>query len=210
MPCYGQAPQPKIRPSTPILLAFRCRINLSAAEGVTISAGRPYIAIATLASVDERKLKNSSSTDEHPPSEDQGKINMTAYQAQAPWPLKLVATLFFLFGALAFLGSVFLWGEGFILQFPPGVDYRFPVTDILVNAPVSILAAIGLWQRRRYGYIASQFAAGFYTYASVEIFVGVAQGSLAASPEILAPQIVAVATALVSVFYLWSIQEQFK
>ncbi len=139
-----------------------------------------------------------------------GKINVLNRMAQPLWPIKLLSILFFLFGALAFLGSIFLWGRGFILQFPPGVDYRFPVTDILVNAPVSLLAAIGLWQRRRYGYIASQFAAGFYIYASVEICIDVAQGGLPAGPEILAPQIMAVIVALLSVFYLWRVQEQFN
>jgi hypothetical protein len=28
----------------------------------------------------------------------------------------------FLFGLFAFLGSLFLWGQGFLLSFPPGVD----------------------------------------------------------------------------------------
>jgi hypothetical protein len=38
---------------------------------------------------------------------------------------------------LAFFGSLFVWGEGFLFSFPSGVDYRFPATDILVNAPAS-------------------------------------------------------------------------
>ncbi len=50
-------------------------------------------------------------------------------------PIRTLAVLLFLFGLLAFFGSLFLWGEGFILEFPTGVDYAFPITDILVNAP---------------------------------------------------------------------------
>src|SRR5512140_931963 len=109
---------------------------------------------------------------------------MAEENVKAPFPVKILAVCLFVFGLAAFFGSVFMWGEGFILSFPPGVDYSFPVTDILVNAPASIIASIGIWKLKRYGYIASQFVAGFYIYASVEIFVRVAQGGLTSSLEI--------------------------
>jgi hypothetical protein len=126
-----------------------------------------------------------------------------------PLPIRILAVVLFLFGLLAFFGSVFLWGEGFILQFPPGVDYAFPITDILVNAPASIVASIGLWKLRRYGYVAAQFVAGFYVYASVEIFVEVIQSGPPYPVEIVAPQVLAVAVAIVLVVYLWHVQELF-
>ncbi|MBN1305687.1 MAG: hypothetical protein JXA13_14715 [Anaerolineales bacterium] len=127
-----------------------------------------------------------------------------------PWPVKTLSILLFLFGLFAFTGSLFLWGEGFLLTFPEGVDYSYPVADILVNAPASILAAAGLWRMRRFGYIASQFAAGFYIYASVEIFMQVLQESPPAAAAIILPQVIAVMVALVLVFYLWRIQDNFK
>jgi hypothetical protein len=61
-------------------------------------------------------------------------------------PVSVLAVLLFLFGIFAFFGSLFMWGEGFLFSFPEGVDYTFPVTDILVNTPASIIAAIGLWR----------------------------------------------------------------
>lgn len=127
-----------------------------------------------------------------------------------PAAVKVLAILLFVFGVFAFLGSTFLWGEGFILSFPDGADYAFPVADILVNAPASIIASIGLWKIKRYGYVAAQFVAGFYIYASVEILVHVAQGSLPFSLAILFPQILAVLVASALVFYLWRIQELFS
>ena len=60
-----------------------------------------------------------------------------------PWPVTTLAILLFLFSLLAFFGSLCLWGEGFLLQFPEGVDLASPITDILVNAPASMIAAIG-------------------------------------------------------------------
>jgi hypothetical protein len=127
-----------------------------------------------------------------------------------PLPVKLLAGALFLFGLLACFGSLFLWGAGFLFRFPSGVDYTFPVADLLVNAPASWIAAFGLWQGRRYGYVAAQFVAGFYLYASVEIFVDVAQGGLPFAPAILAPQLLALFVAAALVFYLWPIQHLFR
>jgi hypothetical protein len=123
--------------------------------------------------------------------------------------IRILAALLLILSLFAFFGSVFLWGEGFILTFPQGVDYSFPITDILVNAPACMIAAVGLWTLKRYGYIAAQFVAGFCVYASVEIFVKTAQGSLPASPEILFPQLIAVVLSVILVFYLWRVQELF-
>jgi hypothetical protein len=126
-----------------------------------------------------------------------------------PVPVKVLAVLLLLFGLTALFGSLFLWGQGFILRFPAGVDLSFPVTDILVNAPACLVAAFGLWRCRKYGYIVSQFVAGVFMYASVVIFVQVAQGSLPMSIAILLPQVAAVIVALLLVFYLWRIQSIF-
>ena len=124
--------------------------------------------------------------------------------------VRILAILLFLFGLFAFFGSLFMWGEGFLLSFPEDVDYRFPVTDILVNAPASMIAAIGLWRMKRYGYVASQFVAGFYIYASVEIFVELGQAGPPYPMEIILPQVFAVAVAVILVLYLWKIRESFR
>jgi len=127
-----------------------------------------------------------------------------------PKPVKFMAICLFLFGLLAFFGSVFLWGEGFIWQPPAETDLSFPISDILVNAPASILAAVGLWKLKRFGYVASQFVAGFYTYASVKIFVMAAQQGPPYPVEIVLPQVLAVILAAALVLYLWRIQELFQ
>ena len=98
---------------------------------------------------------------------------MIKFKSRSPIPVRILSIVLFLFSLFAFFGSLFMWGDGFLLAFPQGVDYRYPVTDLLVNAPASMIAAIGLWGMKRYGYVASQFVAGFYIYTSVEIFVEV-------------------------------------
>ena len=127
-----------------------------------------------------------------------------------PIGVKILSITLILFSLLAFFGSLFLWGEGFLLTFPEGVDYGFPIADILVNAPASMVAAIGLWRVRRYGYVAAQFVAGFYVYASVEIFVHVIQGGPPYALEIVLPQILAVIVATALVIYLWPLQDLFS
>lgn len=122
--------------------------------------------------------------------------------ATRPTSVGILAAVLFLFGLFAFLGSLFMWGEGFLLSFPPGADYQFPVTDILVNAPASLLAALGLWKMKQWGYVAAQFVAGFYIYASVEIFVTVIQQGPPFPIAIVIPQVAAVVTAFFLVFYL--------
>ena len=132
-----------------------------------------------------------------------------AEKTSSPLGVKILAIMLFLFGLLAFIGSAFLWGEGFILNPPEGVDLAFPITDILVNGPASIAAAIGLWKMKQWGYVTSQFVAGFYVYASVEIFVHVAQEGPPYAVEIVAPQVLAVLVAVPLVAYLWRIRDRF-
>ena len=98
-------------------------------------------------------------------------------------------------GLRPFFGSLFLWGESFLYSFPEGVDYGYPISDILVNAPVSLVAALGLWGLKWYGYVA-----GFYVYASVEIFIHILQDGPPYAVEIVGSQVlvVIVAAALVS------------
>jgi hypothetical protein len=131
-------------------------------------------------------------------------------QSVIPTSVKVLAVVLFLFGLLAFFGSLFMWGESFLFSFPPSMDYRFPITDILVNAPACIVTAIGLWQGKRYGYIAAQFTAGFFVYASVEIFVMVFQEPPPYPMEILIPQILAMIVAYFLTVRLWRIQELFN
>lgn len=137
---------------------------------------------------------------------------MKSTDRQIPVGVRVLAVLYALVGTFALAGSLFLWGEGFLFSFPAGVDLAFPVTDILVNAPASFVAAVGLWNMRRYGYVAAQFCAGFYLYASVHIFVSLAQSTATPPGEIAAiavPQVVAVLMAAASVIALWPVQDRF-
>jgi hypothetical protein len=134
---------------------------------------------------------------------------MNIQRAIRPTGVTILAVVLCLFSLFAFVGSLFMWGEGFLLSFPPGADYRFPMTDILVNAPASFIAALGLWKMKQWGYVAAQFVAGFYIYGSIEIFVMVIQQGPPYPIEIVVPQIAAVVVAAFLVLYLWRIRARF-
>ena len=121
---------------------------------------------------------------------------MTEWKGQRPRSISILAVVLALFGVFALFGSLFLWGSGSILTAPPGVDIAFPVTDILINAPASIITALGLWRLRKYGYLGSYFVSVFYIYASAYIFVEVIQGGPPYPFELVLPQALALATAV--------------
>ena len=134
---------------------------------------------------------------------------MTNDNSPSPLGIKILSISLFLFSFFAFFGSLFMWGEGFLFSFPEGADFAYPITDILVNAPASLIAAVGLWKMKRFGYVASQFVAGFYIYASVEIFVHVIQEGSPYALAIVLPQVLAVIIGIALVIYLWQFQDTF-
>jgi len=81
---------------------------------------------------------------------------------------------------------------------------------LIVNAPASIIAAVGLWRMKQYGYAACYFVAGLYIYASVEIFVQVIQKGPPYPVEIIVPQVLAVSVATILVSYLWRVRALFS
>jgi len=112
-----------------------------------------------------------------------------------PTSLLILGITLLLFGIFAFLGSILLWGKGSIFNPPSEVDLSFPITDIVVNAPASIITGIGLIKMRNWSKFLAWFVAGFYIYASVEIFIDVIQEGILL-PEIVIPQIFAIIVAI--------------
>ena len=85
---------------------------------------------------------------------------MDTTSTQAPLSIRILAIVTLLFGVMALVGSLLLWGQGFLFSFPEGVNYALPLADVLVNAPASILVGVGLWQLRPWGPVAAYLVAG--------------------------------------------------
>jgi uncharacterized membrane protein (DUF2068 family) len=135
---------------------------------------------------------------------------MSQSDQTTPLSIRILAVVLVLFGLLAFFGSVCLWGQGFIFQPPEDIALAFPITDMVVNAPASILAAVGLWRLERFGHRAAYFVAGFYIYASVYILVEVVQGGPPYAFEIVVPQIFAVLAAVALLILPERYRERFQ
>ena len=122
---------------------------------------------------------------------------------------KILGILLIVFGIFAIIGSVFLWGEGLYFNFPEDIDLALPSADIFINGPASILAGLGLWKNRKWGFAMAWFTAGIYLYASVEVFVwAVQEGNL--TPEIVIPQALAVVAAVIVMYATWKKRDQFN
>lgn len=131
-------------------------------------------------------------------------------ETAAARPLKWLGGLLVAFGLFAIAGSIFLWGQGFILRPPEGVNVALPLADILINGPASIVAGVGLWRRRRFGYLAAYFVAGIYLYASAFILVEAFQERPPDFWAIVVPQVAAVLVAVVLLLYLPRVRRQFR
>ncbi|MHA2249779.1 MAG: hypothetical protein ACXAD7_05425 [Candidatus Kariarchaeaceae archaeon] len=112
-----------------------------------------------------------------------------------PKSITYLGIILIIISVFAFVGSFFIWGEGIIVDPPADTDLSYPITDILINSPSSMIAGIGLLRMKKWGKYMGWFVAGFYIYASIEIFVDVAQEG-GFPLEIVLPQIVAIGVAI--------------
>lgn len=134
--------------------------------------------------------------------EGQATSGLSQVQTSAPRPLKALSVVLFLLAVFAFVGSAMLWGQGPVWSPPDGVSIALPLADMFVNAPATLVAAVGLWRLRRYGYVAGYFVAGIYLYASAFIIVEALETRPADFWAILIPQLLAVMVGVALLLYL--------
>lgn len=122
---------------------------------------------------------------------------------KSPWILRFLAIVLVLFALGALWGGLTLYGTGSVLAAPEGVNIGLPVADILVNAPASLLTAVGLWGLFSWGVVMAWFTAGFYLYASVEIFAHYLVEGPPYDPAIFLPQALAILVAFALLITSW-------
>jgi hypothetical protein len=123
--------------------------------------------------------------------------------------IQAIALILMFFGLLAFIGSLFMWGEGFILPIKMGLDYSYAIPDILINAPISIIAAIGLWNKRNIGFIFANIIAGIYVYVSTNILVRVLQSGTPYIFSLLFPPIISIGLMGLILIIIWKNRKSF-
>lgn len=83
-----------------------------------------------------------------------------------------IISLFLLFtGVFAFFGSLYSWGSGFIFLVPAGPDFILIITDLIITAPISLIASYNLWNQRKWCIYLNWLVAGLYIYGSTAVYV---------------------------------------
>ncbi len=74
-------------------------------------------------------------------------------------------------GVFALMGALYAWGKGLIFTMKPGMESPILWGDLLVAAPLSLIAGVGLRRGKRWGMFLALAAAGVYIYGSVQVYV---------------------------------------
>lgn len=106
---------------------------------------------------------------------------------ETPKQAKIIAISLIATGIFAAVGSLYTWGNGLLFFTPTDVDLGIFIADLIVAAPVSLIAGIGFWNLRRWGLFMSLFAVGVYIYGSVQVYVFVLQTSSYSLTYIIPP-----------------------
>ena len=67
--------------------------------------------------------------------------------------------------------SLSAWGSGWLFEQIPGYDLTLPMADLWLTAPISLIAAHGLFREKRYGMVLGLVASGIYLLGSVIVYL---------------------------------------
>jgi len=85
----------------------------------------------------------------------------------------LFAWLFFTTGVFSIVGSLFSWGEGWLFDQFNLSSGLIPLGDLILTAPLSLIAAYGLWCKKVWGIYTGLLTSGIYSFGSVLVFISV-------------------------------------
>ncbi|MHA1984586.1 MAG: hypothetical protein ACW967_09545 [Candidatus Hodarchaeales archaeon] len=123
---------------------------------------------------------------------------------------KIIASSLFLTGIFALVGSLYTWGDGFIFFAPPGTDLTLFVADLIITAPISIIAGYGFWNLHRWGLYLSWFVAGVYIYGSAVVYTMVFQQSPPYPMDLVIPPIFGIIISIGIMLWSWKNQKMFN
>ncbi len=122
---------------------------------------------------------------------------------------KSLSVWFLLTGIFAGIGALYRWGDGPLFPAPPGTDLGLYLSDLLIAAPVSIVASIGYYKRKKWGMFSGIFAAGVYIYGSAMVYIQVFQEGLPYPLKLIIPPIFGIAFSVIVILWTWHHMEVF-
>ena len=84
---------------------------------------------------------------------------------------QIFSLLFGSTGIFAIASALYTWGEGVLWEQQKLVDVWIPWADLVLAGPVSLMAAVGLWQQRWWNYIPGLVCSGIYGFGSTLVFI---------------------------------------
>jgi hypothetical protein len=100
--------------------------------------------------------------------------------------------LFLSTGVFAIVGALYTWGNGPIYLQKDLLTVLIPWADLLITGPLSLLAAIGVWRRKSWGFLLGLMACGMYLFGSALVYVSLLWNGAPFPIELVFPPVVGI------------------
>ena len=121
---------------------------------------------------------------------------------------RVYAWLFISTGIFALIGSLYTWGEGFLFAQDDVTKSLIPLADLIVSAPFSLIAGVGLWRKKTWGIIFGLLTSGVYFFGSVQVYIMIFSKGYPYPMQMFIPPIFGLGIA--SGFLIWVSKNQYK
>jgi FtsH-binding integral membrane protein len=141
------------------------------------------------------------------PKEDVKGLSVTDSQMKTA---RVFSITLLLTGIFAAIGALYRWGDGPIHTAPLGADLEIYVAELVIAAPISILASVGIKKMKRWGMLLALLAVGVYIYGSVLVYAAV---FLAGSPyplKLIIPPVFGITLSISLIYWIWKHFDDFQ
>ncbi|MCJ7717348.1 MAG: hypothetical protein MUO54_12630, partial [Anaerolineales bacterium] len=84
---------------------------------------------------------------------------------------KFFSWLFLSTGIFAILGALYTWGEGPLFSQDDLLLTLVPWADLIITGPLSLLAAVGVGMKKRWGTLIALMTCGIYIFGSALVYI---------------------------------------
>lgn len=105
---------------------------------------------------------------------------------------KLFSWLFLSTGIFAIVGALYTWGDGPIYNQMDLLIVLVPWADLLITGPLSLLAALGVWKMRSWGFTLGLMVCGIYLFGSALVYITLIWNGAPYPPELVYPPILGI------------------
>jgi hypothetical protein len=115
---------------------------------------------------------------------------------------KTLAISYFITGLFAAIGALYRWGDGPLFLAQQGDDIELFIAELVVAAPASILASIGLVKLQRWGMIMSLFSTGVFIYGSALVYASIFIFGAPIPLKLLIPPIFGIGLSIATIWWI--------